>query len=716
MRRLLLAGASIALPVAALVLVHGQSTARELTEGLQRRVTMLYHQGWVAAAWPVENGLRLAAHQGPLLTVPIGSSAGVNRTSSKTSAGSGPIGWDAWLRPGVETRWRQLHASTRHAAQVRALVGVELWLVPILILVVLAKPLWTLTARLGRLRPGTGHGTARFAGASELRQLRPRRREAGLWLGRVGRRPVVLPESEVYEHILVCGPPGSGKSSGLILPNLLIERGTRSLVIVDPKSELLEVTRRAIERHSEVWVVNFLDPEHSHGYNPLALVDSYLAAEGFAECWITNTGRSSRDPFWDNAAKQLIVAAVLHLRAERSGPPPTLADLASFFTGHDAETITAILGASNSPHARDCARSFLSSMNKNEKLLGSVFSELPPRFSILQDERVRQSTSRHQVQFARLGQRDGRPVALYLALERTMAPLLKPLSACFFMQLFEELIRVADASPGGLLPRPVLGYADEFGNIGEIPDMARWMSTVRSARIGFLLAVQDLAQLGAIYGKEGRQIIVTDCSTKIALAKTSADDAEWFSRGTGTATVLAYSAGDSRKRGDQLARSGSRGVSEIARPLLTPGEVTRLPEDTMLVLAGNRQPVLVTQRRWYQDRRLRRQGGARAESDAPRARAGRVAATRLANSSQDDATAKPIPTVVPKPANMSAAPNDDVVQLDHMYPAGAATWVQAPADTTDVVAPPGQLATPNDEPTIAAAAVAVSAFELPRDR
>ena len=245
-------------------------------------------------------------------------------------------------------------------------------------------------------------------------------------------------------------------------------------------------------------------------------------------------------------------------------------------------------------------------MTKNEKLLGSVFAELPPRFSIVHDPRVQETTRRHQINFARLGQQDGRTIALYLALERTMAPLLKPLSACFFLQLFEELIRLADVSPGGMLPRPVVGYADEFGNIGAVPDMARWMSTVRSARIGMVLAVQDLAQLGATYGKDGRQIIVTDCATRIALSRTSADDAEWFSRGTGTATVLSYTAGDSRRRGQTMAHSGTRGVSEIARPLLTPGEVTRLPADTMLVLAGNRQPALVRQRRWYQDRALRR--------------------------------------------------------------------------------------------------------------
>ena len=210
----------------------------------------------------------------------------------------------------------------------------------------------------------------------------------------MGARAVALPEKEVYEHVLVVGPPGSGKSSGLILPNILAERGARSLVVVDPKSELLALSRGAVSRHSEVWVVNFLDPDGSHGYNPLALVHDYLSAEAFAECWITNTGRSSREPFWDNAAKQLIVAAVLHLRAERTGAPPTLADLAAFFTRQDAETITAVLGASGSDPARECATSFLASMQKNEKLLGSVFTELPPRFSILQDPRVRATASR----------------------------------------------------------------------------------------------------------------------------------------------------------------------------------------------------------------------------------------------------------------------------------------------------------------------------------
>ena len=227
----------------------------------------------------------------------------------------------------------------------------------------------------------------------------------------------------------------------------------------------------------------------------------------------------------------------------------------------------------------------------------------------------------------------------------------------------------------------MLGYADEFGNIGAIPDMARWMSTVRSARMGFLLAVQDLAQLGAIYGKEGRQIIVTDCSTKIALAKTSADDAEWFSRGSGTATVLACTAGDSRKRGERLARSGSRGMSEVARPLLTPARSRGWPTDTMLVLSGNRQPMLVRQQRWYQERRLRRLG----RMPVPWRREPGTHGAERGHSSGAPGQRRDAARAVPGP-EPAPVQDDGAIQLDHDLPAGAATWVQAP-DAWATVAP-----------------------------
>jgi len=92
------------------------------------------------------------------------------------------------------------------------------------------------------------------------------------------------------------------------------------------------------------------------------------------------------------------------------------------------------------------------------------------------------------------------------------------------------------------------------------------------------------------------------CNVKIALAKTTDKDAKWFSEQTGTTTVLAANAGVSRKRGAVLVDHGNQGYSETSQPLMTPGDVTRMPTNKMLLLSGNRPPVVVTQVRWYSKR------------------------------------------------------------------------------------------------------------------
>jgi len=572
---------------------------------VQQRAVQTYQGSYVTLAWPA---VVFVSYMHGLQ--PAGGIAGVLHGHPVQV-----VSWTTWSSESVARRWARLHDGNPTHRLIRQLVLGEI-LLPLLILTYIAMKI-TINANFGRLQPGTGHGSARWGTRLELWAMRPRRR-LGLMLGCVGRRRVALREREVFEHVLVVGPPGSGKSSGLIIPNLLRERGNRSLVIVDPKAELVSCTYAALSRNYEPWIVNFLDPRVSRAYNPLAHVTDYLSAEAFAECWITNTGRSTSEPFWDNAAKQLIIAAVLHLNATlaRHGGA-TLTHLASFLTNLDLPRVTRAFKDSPVPEVRACAAGFLTSMAQNDKLAGSVFAELPPRFSILNDARVQATTSRNEVDFAALADQGHRPVALYLSVERTLAPLLKPLSACFFMQMFHALIKIADASRDGVLPRPVVGYLDEFGNLGQIPDMPRWMSTVRSARIGFVVAVQDMAQISALYGREGRQIIVTDCGTRVALSRTSAEDAEWFSKQTGQATVLTANAGDSRRRGKALSDRGNRGYSETGRPLLTAGEVTRLLHREMLVLAGNRQPLKVRQQRWYQDRATRRLGTLRLPNGQP---------------------------------------------------------------------------------------------------
>ncbi|HVC82166.1 MAG TPA: type IV secretory system conjugative DNA transfer family protein [Chloroflexota bacterium] len=593
----------------------GPATVTARTARARRQTTALEQWVWVALAWPAEDLTRLNLSGSLSLSKPATHMQQADGQAPKTSSTPGFISWQAWLAVPSPTRWRMLHQPTAHAKLVQALVLLEVVVVPVLLGLLLYRPL--VGRRLGRLRPSTVKGSARWLSRSEIRGLRPRAGQAPLVLGRAASGLVALPEAEAYQNTLVVGPPGSGKSASLFISTLLEEQGRRSLVIVDPKNELIERTYAAVGRRHDVAILNFLDPTVSIAYNPLSQVTDALSAHFFADAWVRNTGTSTED-FWNDTAKQLIAAAALHLNtvlAQEGGA--TLNDLALFLTGQEPEAIVQAFHDSPSAEARRMGEHFLKSMQQNPRLLGSIFTGLPLRFQIIADWRVQAVTGSNELDFARLVDPLSRPLALYVALDHTMAHLLTPLSACFFTQLFTSLMGIAYRQPSKELPRPVLCLIDEFGNVGAIPQMQRWLSTIRGARMGCVLAVQDLAQVSATYGRDHRQVIVTACTTRVGLAGMVANDAQWFSEQTGVATVVTRSAGTSRKRGEALAQSGNEGVSESSQPLLTPGEVTRMGKDQLLVLAGNRQPVLLRQRRWYQDRRLKRLGNARLPNGEP---------------------------------------------------------------------------------------------------
>jgi DNA-binding CsgD family transcriptional regulator len=393
-------------------------------------------------------------------------------------------------------------------------------------------------------------------------------------------------------------PNGTGKTAGLIVPNLLAETGRRSLVIADAKGELAKLTGahlRGVLGEERVQILDFLDPALSVGYNPLAYVTDAASAALFAEAWVANTG-TSREAFWDNAARTLIGAAALHLVGTADGgAAPPLAALVDLLCGDPARAIKGHLAASPVPEVRRLARAFLTNLEENGKLLASVFSELAPRFACLDYAQVRRVTAVNELDLAGLA---ARPGALYVGLDLAYADLLAPLTGCLYLHLFKTLADTARARPSGQLPTPVLAYLDEFGVLGRIPQFPARMATIRASRFGVVLVVQALHQLAATYGREGAATILTNATTKLCLARVSGEDADYFSRLAGTTTVHSRSRGRSRATVAPLADRGTVGAGEAARPLLTPDEL-RTMGDGVLVVSADRHPLLARQRRYY---------------------------------------------------------------------------------------------------------------------
>jgi len=589
--------------------------------------------------------------------------AGTAGPSSGGAVAAHQTGVGEWFGQPVAARWEQ-YMRPDHA-RVRLITRSELAVFAVGLIAVflrtIGRGLWFLLMLLvmrRQGRPSTSHGSARWASDAERAALRPRPGHADLVIGRIGRRQIAIPERDQYEHLLLVAPTGAGKTSGVILPNLLAEPGTRSLVITDPKRELLRKSTTAVwARYGQenVWALDFLDPTLSRGYNPLAYVTDAATADLFAQTWVRNTGES-KDAFWSNAARTLIGAAALHLIATEEITPPLIA-LVDLLCGTPAEQVSAALRESPVPEVRRLARGFLANLAKNERLLGSVFTELPPRFTCLNLPEVRAVTGTNEIAFAQLARQ---PTALYLALDPQYSRTLAPLTACFFLHFFMTLTSIAKRVPSGALPVPVLAYLDEFGTVGHIPEFASRMATVRSAGIGCLLVVQDLAQLTKAYGEEDAATIVSNATTKLCLGRVTHDDAEYFSKLAGTTTVYSANRSASRPLLMPWADRGNRGIGEAQRALITPDEL-RTMRDEVFIVAGHQHPIRARQRRYYDDPALARRVPDRAHID-PLVDMRRAVPLPVPivdaplSDPTDDAMPRPaIPPVAPEPAGEGAA-------------------------------------------------------------
>jgi len=532
--------------------------------------------------------------------------------------GFGAPSWAAWTRD-IDGRYAWLHTPAHGGLGWAILVEVLLPLVPIG--AVSWRVGWFLYTRPRPLKPSTAHGSARWMSRAEMQRLAYT--GAPLLLGQRDGVSVAMDRELQVLNTLLIGPIGSGKTSGFILPNLLRETGARDLVITDLKMELLQKAYTHLSTYYDVWVLNFFSPETSMAYNPLACCTDPLVTALWCDTWVANTGKSEKEPFWDKAAREVLMAGIFHLKAvaketaARTGRPAqdvTLAHLEDFLTAQTPQAVIVALKGSPSPEARKSAFSFMAALEANDKLLGSVFAEIKPRFTIMSDERVRATTSRNEVQLTRLGTGEGRPVALFLALDPDYMDELKPLSAGFFMDLYRVLGDTARRTPGGELRRDVMIYGDEWGNIGLVAGMKKALNLLRSAGVYGVYVFQMTAQGVETYGKLGWEQLDGAFNTKLGLSNMNSTDAKWFSEVLGQATEVTQGASVQRGRFHVTTDRGGQNQSETKRALLTPDEVQNMGERDVLAKLPNLPAARLTQRRYFDDAEVRDRAPAKGES------------------------------------------------------------------------------------------------------
>src|SRR5579871_4908919 len=445
----------------------------------------------------------------------------------------------------------------------------------------------------------TTYGSARWADAREVRRAGLLGSD-GVVLGRLDRNYL---RHDGPEHVLCFAPTRSGKGVGLVIPTLLT--WPYSTIVHDIKGENFQLTSGWRARFGSVLLFDPTNPA-SAAYNPLLEIRKgdceVRDAQNIADILVDPEGALERRNHWEKTSHSLLVGAILHvLYAEAD---KTLAGVANFLSDPsrpieatlNAMLATPHLGERPHPVVASAARELL---NKSENERSGVLSTTMSFLGLYRDPVVAKVTGRSDWRIRDLV--DGaQPISLYLVVPPSDIARTKPLMRLVLNQIGRRLTESLDTDRRR---QKLLLMLDEFAALGRLDFFESQLAFMAGYGIRSFLITQSLNQLERAYGPN--HAILDNCHIRIAFSTNDERTAKRVSDALGTATEMRAMKNYAGHRLSPWLGHLMVSRQEIARPLLTPGEVMQLPHEDELVLVSGCQPIRAKKARYYEDAELK---------------------------------------------------------------------------------------------------------------
>ncbi len=464
--------------------------------------------------------------------------------------------------------------------------------------VAIAGSLWR--ARQSRLV--TTYGSSRWATNAEISKA-GLCDDHGLFLGRLNDRYL---RHDGPEHVMCFAPTRSGKGVGLVIPTLL--SWPSSAVIHDIKGENWQLTAGWRSRFSHCLLFNPTDTA-SAKYNPLMEVRKgafeVRDVQNIADILVDPEGVLERRNHWEKTSHSLLVGAILHvLYAE---PVKTLSSVGALLSNPTCtfkDTLvdmlaTNHLGTEDAPRAHpivaQVARELL---NKADNERSGVLSTALSFLSLYRDPTVAITTSSCDWRIADLVEAE-HPVSLYLVIPPSDISRTKPLVRLILSQIGRRLTERLEGEGGGPQRHRLLMMLDEFPALGRLDFFESALAFMAGYGVRSFLIAQSLNQISKAYGEHNA--ILDNCHVRVAFATNDERTAKRISESLGTATELKSQRNYAGHRLAPWLAHVMVSRQEIARPLLTPGEVMQLPADEEIVMVSGQPPIRANKLRYFED-------------------------------------------------------------------------------------------------------------------
>ena len=354
-------------------------------------------------------------------------------------------------------------------------------------------------------------------------------------------------------HVMLIGGSGRMKTRSLIMNEIFQNIGAgNSVVVTDPKGEIFAKTYAIAKNHDyDVKVFNIKDPYHSNTIDILGQVGRDISGiQTFVDTFINNTG-GKNDPYWDNAAQNLLTALCLLVAYDDKRQNKTLAAVYDLIHAKTLFELSSLFRSienvkiNGRRHPALDNYHFFEAQTPEKK--NSIIEGLSLRFQVFKDPIYLDLFSKSDIDLVSVGKKK---TILYVIIEETTKTRSLILSL-FFTFLITKLIKYADTKEDECLDVNVRCLLDEMANIGNIPDFPNWISYTRSRHIYFTCCFQDLGQIQDLYAKQGSHTwssIISNCDIDIYYGNMDNDNtAKHYSAMAGLMTQRAVSTAEKKK-------------------------------------------------------------------------------------------------------------------------------------------------------------------------
>jgi type IV secretory pathway TraG/TraD family ATPase VirD4 len=368
---------------------------------------------------------------------------------------------------------------------------------------------------------------------------------------------LAIPEAETNRHALVCGPTGTGKSTGIFIPNL-IERAEVSALVTEAtgsKGAAHLYNATAGYRMSKGHKIYYFNPDDltSDRINPLDFVTTYADARRLCEIIMQSTTLSTHrgDQSWEMSEKMLLTALILHVVSQRAEGNASFAYIADLFE-LGAEGIQKEVAKSDVIDVQKAVNKFVNTTTPPFRNL--VANGVINRLDLWNQPRIRALTEATDIDLDAIS---SGLFTIYLATPADK-PEYKPLAA----MMLNLMLSVVVNRP---LAKPVSLYLDEFTNFGYVRGFTSKLTILRHDKIPAILGVQDFVQMQNLYGDEAK-LLISQPATKLFF---KTNDHE-------TAKQLSQMLGEAQDNDVKVTSTGQLREAKEKEPLLGVDELLNL--------------------------------------------------------------------------------------------------------------------------------------------